>query len=90
MGPEECLISRTFQPVRGDEATIDTFLQVNILRKLEDQGDRYVFALFIFQEFFGALFYKCSPFPPKNYILSLTEPSEHPGFDRNVKSQRKL
>ncbi|KAM7340367.1 hypothetical protein ACRRTK_000982 [Alexandromys fortis] len=46
-----------FQHVKVDEATIDAFLQVNILRKLEDQGDRYVFALFIFQEFFGALFY---------------------------------
>ncbi|XP_049983495.1 NACHT, LRR and PYD domains-containing protein 8 [Alexandromys fortis] len=46
-----------FQLVKVDEATIDAFLQVNILRKLEDQGDRYVFALFIFQEFFGALFY---------------------------------
>ncbi|KAK7825270.1 hypothetical protein U0070_009759, partial [Myodes glareolus] len=46
-----------FQHVKVDEATIDTFLQVNVLRKLEDQGDRYVFALFSFQEFFGALFY---------------------------------
>ncbi|KAK7813900.1 hypothetical protein U0070_011007 [Myodes glareolus] len=46
-----------FQHVKVDEATIDTFLQVNILRKLEDQGDRYMFALFIFQEFFSALFY---------------------------------
>ncbi|XP_075808770.1 NACHT, LRR and PYD domains-containing protein 8 [Microtus pennsylvanicus] len=46
-----------FQHVKVDEAAIDAFLQVNILRKLEDQGDRYVFALFIFQEIFGALFY---------------------------------
>nr|XP_048282903.1 NACHT, LRR and PYD domains-containing protein 8 [Myodes glareolus] len=46
-----------FQHVKVDEATIDTFLQVNILRKLQNQGDRYMFALFIFQEFFGALFY---------------------------------
>lgn len=29
-----------FQHVKVDEATIDTFLQVNILQKLEDQGDR--------------------------------------------------
>ncbi|XP_041510446.1 NACHT, LRR and PYD domains-containing protein 8 [Microtus oregoni] len=46
-----------FQHVKVAEATIDAFLQVNILRKLEDHGDRYVFALFIFQEIFGALFY---------------------------------
>ncbi|XP_013209960.1 NACHT, LRR and PYD domains-containing protein 8 [Microtus ochrogaster] len=46
-----------FQHVKVDEATIDAFLQVNILRKLKDKGDRYVFALFIFQEIFGALFY---------------------------------
>lgn len=48
---------RDFQCVMVDETTIDAFLHVNILRKLEGQGDRYMFALFIFQEFFGALFY---------------------------------
>lgn len=55
-----------FQHVKVDEATIDTFLQVNILQKLEDQGDRYVFALFIFQEFFGALFYV--PLSPQRIV----------------------
>lgn len=29
-----------FQHVKVEEVTIDTFLQVNSLRKLEDQGDR--------------------------------------------------
>ncbi|XP_040589930.1 NACHT, LRR and PYD domains-containing protein 8 isoform X2 [Mesocricetus auratus] len=48
---------RDFQCVMVDETTIDTFLYVNILRKLEGQGDRYVFALFTFQEIFCALFY---------------------------------
>ncbi|XP_040590095.1 NACHT, LRR and PYD domains-containing protein 8 isoform X4 [Mesocricetus auratus] len=48
---------RDFQCVMVDETTIDNFLYVNILQKLEGQGDRYVFALFTFQEFFGALFY---------------------------------
>ncbi|XP_076429480.1 NACHT, LRR and PYD domains-containing protein 8 [Peromyscus maniculatus bairdii] len=46
-----------FQYVMVAETTIDAFLQVNILRKLEGQGDHYMFALFIFQEFFGALFH---------------------------------
>ncbi|XP_059109580.1 NACHT, LRR and PYD domains-containing protein 8 [Peromyscus eremicus] len=46
-----------FQYVMVAETTIDAFLQVNILRKLEGQGDRYMFALFIFQEFLGALFH---------------------------------
>ncbi|XP_051063066.1 NACHT, LRR and PYD domains-containing protein 8 [Phodopus roborovskii] len=46
-----------FQYFMVDETTIDIFLHTNILRKLEGQGDRYVFALFTFQELFGALFY---------------------------------
>lgn len=77
------------QHVKVDEVTIDTFLQVNILRKLEDQGDHYVFALFSFQEFFWCPVL-CSAFPRKNFILSPTEPSEHSGSDRNVESKRKL
>ncbi|XP_036060800.1 NACHT, LRR and PYD domains-containing protein 8 [Onychomys torridus] len=46
-----------FQYVMVEEATIDTFLQVNILQKLEGQRDHYVFTLFIFQEILGALFH---------------------------------
>lgn len=57
------------QHVKVDEITIDTFLQVNILRKLEDQEDRYVFALFSFQEFLVPCF--MFSFPPKElYIIT--------------------
>ncbi|XP_017657026.1 NACHT, LRR and PYD domains-containing protein 8 [Nannospalax galili] len=48
---------KDFQRVMVEEMSIDTFLQVNILRKIKGQEDRYVFALFIFQEFFASLFY---------------------------------
>ncbi|KAL6084062.1 hypothetical protein STEG23_027733 [Scotinomys teguina] len=66
-----------FEQVMVEEITIDTFLQANILRKLEGQGDRYVFALFIFQEFFGALFHILRFTPIFIYYHWLSEKDIH-------------
>lgn len=58
------------------------------LRKLEDQGDLSVCLVYLPGVFWRPAL--CSPFPRKNCILSPTEPSEHPGSDRNVENQKKL
>nr|XP_020040998.1 NACHT, LRR and PYD domains-containing protein 8 [Castor canadensis] len=40
-----------------DEPSLTSFVEANILQRVKGHRDRYIFALFIFQEFFAALFY---------------------------------